>query len=297
MTHPSPPAPSRRLAPFLLAGRFLWTAPTEEPGDAADRAFDEEPWSRAAAWLPAWGLLIGGLYMFVFGISWRVFGEYQGIRWLPVTAVVAVDLALFGYRPLAGAVHLAAHRVAGSAGEKDVPVAAMLTVVLVALSKFALLICLPIGIWLTGPGGDSHGWVHQLERFAWLLPAPIYRPLLLMPLWGRFAMELVLALGRSAPEASGRLRRIASGVSLPVLFSHWLFCAVLTIVFCGGAGEHLARAVMTALGIFVVIYVAGYLMAHRSNGQSEATVGAACLVGEIAFLLFYIAFASAIYWY
>ena len=293
VTHTTHPAPTRRPRPFLLAGRFLWAPSPAEAGELPAPATDEAAWSRAGTWLPLWGLLVGVCYALVFGLCWRVFGEYQGVRWLPAVAVLAVDLALWGFRPLAGAAQLAARHDAGHAP----PVAATLAIVLVALIKFSLLICLPIGIWQSAPGGDSSVMSPVLARLRLLLPAPIYRPLILMPLWGRFAMELTLAVGRTAPEATGRFKRMAAGVSVPAIFGHWVLCATLTVIFCSGSGYHLARAVMMALGVFVVVYLAAFVMARRLNGQSEATAGAACLAGEITFLVLYISHSSAIYWY
>jgi len=292
VTDPCTPVSNRRLRPLLLAGRFLWAPPSEETVGAPPSAADGEAWSRAGAWLPFWGLLIGVLYAVVFGLFWRVFGEYQGIRWMPTVAVLAVDLGLCGYRPLAGAVRLAGRCV----DRYEVSISAQVTLLLVALVKFCLLICLPIGIWQSSPG-DGPTWGQALERFGYLLPAQIYRPFILMPLWGRFAMELVMALGRPAPEAAARFKRMAAGVALPTLLGHWVLCAALTVLFCSGSGYYMARAIMMGLGMFVVVYLAGFVMAWRCNGQSEATAGAACLTGEITFLMFYTALSSAIYWY
>jgi len=291
------------LQPFVLAGRFLFIPPSDEadhvvpserlPEEAALLTAEEAAWIRAGKWLPAWGLLIGVSYAVVFGVCWRIFGQYQGIRWLPAVAVLVVDLGGCGFRLLAGTASLAARWDRG----RPIPVAAVLAIVLIALVKFCLLVSLPIGIWQASAGGHPPAWAHFLDRFRPLPPTPIYRPLILMPLWGRYAMELTLAIGRAAPDGSRRLRRMGDGISVTSVIIHWLLCTVLTALYCSGAGRYLAHAVVMSLGVLVVVYAAGFLMAHRLGGQNEATLGTASLVGELSFLVLYIALSSAIYWY
>ncbi len=255
-------------------------------------------WERAGRWLAVWGLGIGISYAVVFSLTWRLLGEYQGIRWLPVMAVLTLDLGWVGRRLLHGTVSvcdsLSAAAAPGAARLPDATVP--LTVVLVALGKFALLVSLPIGTWQLQP---AMAWElpEGLGRLSFLYPPPIYRPLILMAFWGRWAMGLAASIGRPAPAASGRLRRLAAGGVLPVIFVQWLVGAVVTVVYCSGAGEHLARGMVIAVGVLVTAYLASFLLARRFNGQTESTVGCAGLVTELAFLILYVAAANVIYWY
>jgi cobalamin synthase len=302
LTSPTTDNRPRWWQPFLLAGRFLFFSPVSpayssaRPVGAGDEKIGDEArasWMVAGKWLPGWGLLIGVVYALVFGICWRIFGQYQGIRWLPAVAVLCIDLAGLGYRLLAGTATLAAR----CDRDRPVPVAGVLAVVLVALVKFCLLVSLPRGIWQASAGGHAPGWEPLLDPLKPLAPTPIYRPLLLMPLWGRYAMELALVVGRAAPHTSRRLMHMGEGTSVGRVILHWLVCTVLTASYCSGAGRYLAHTVIMSLGVLLLVYAACFVMAHRLNGQDEATVGAAGLTGELSFLVLYIALANAIYWY
>jgi cobalamin synthase len=90
---------------------------------------------------------------------------------------------------------------------------------------------------------------------------------------------------------------MAGGLSLSAVMLWWLGCSALTMLYCSGAGEHLARGVFIAVAVFLTCYLVCFALARRAGGQTEATVGAAGLVGELAFLMFYLPVARAIYWY
>jgi len=155
---------------------------------------------------------------------------------------------------------------------------------------------LPIGVWQSPPG-DNWGWSGTLSRLGPLYPTAVYRPLILAPLWGRWAISLAAAIGRTAPGTSSRLERMAAGTSLTHIVVTWLCCAVLTTLYCSGTGEHLARGVVLALATLVIAYLASFILALRFGGQTEATTGTVGLVAEMAFLIFYVGASNAIYWY
>jgi cobalamin synthase len=280
---PSRPAP--RPAP-ALAGRFLFLPAV--PGDE-----DEPRWARAARWLPVWGLAIGIAYAVIFRLTWRVFGEYQRIRWVPVMAVLAVDLMVCGYRMLAGAASLTSLK-SEKEGIAPPGLRGLVVVLLIVLGKFSLLAALPIGAWRSPPSGSWGGFLGQL---GWLYPTAIYRPLILAPLWGRWAMSLAVTIGRTAPGESVRLQRMAGGSSLAIVVVGWLACAVLTAIYCSGSGEHVTRGVVLALAAMVIAYLTSFALALRAGGQTEATVGACGLVTEVTFLVCYVGVSNAIYWY
>lgn len=275
--------------PFKLAGEFIFRSSTSEP--------DVRPqWQTAGLWLIVWGVLIGAIYAVIFRLAWRLFGEYQGIRWVPVAVVLALHLGLCGHRMLIGFVRVV-HRQ--GANDLSPPVALSpaggLALVLVAAAEFALLASIPVGTWQNPP--SSWGWQAALAQLGPLYPRPVYRPLILMPMWGCWAMALAASIGRVNPQASGRTRQMAHGTSVILLFGQWLLGAVVTMIYCSGTGEYLARGVVTALGVLLAAYTASFILGRLHNGQTEATIATTGLATQISFLALYVASASAIYWY
>jgi hypothetical protein len=273
-----------------LAGRFLF------PCDDQRRA-DDPNWPAAGRWFVLWGLAIGVVYAVVFRAAWRWFGEYEYIRWLPAVAVLTVDLGFCGYRLLVGAADVASRR--HSCEASNAPLAtppALVAIVLVALAKYAMLVSLPLGR-LEQPstiGWDQSGGAGWL---GFLRPGAIYRPLILMPIWGRWAVTLALSIGRAAPDSSARLQDMARGSRLWVILALWLAVTALTAWYCGRSWVELPYGLALTLGVTTVSYLAAFILARRAGGQSEATVAGAGLVAEIAFLALYLPIARYMYWY
>ena len=287
MANPDPSLKAGHARSISLAAVFLLPVNPQLRG--------EDPgWARAGRWLPLWGLVTGILYVGAFGLTWRYFGEYHGIRWIPAAAVLSVDLGFLGYRLLSGSIRLATGQKDADQRSQPLTLPATLIVALVAILKFALLVSLRRGTWQSAPSGV---WDSIFGHLGFLYPPPIYRPLILMPLWGRWAMSLTLSIGRASPEASPRLKSMASRPSLPSVFGQWLFCAVLTVIYCSGSGEHVARSIIIALNLLMVAYLASFALSRKENGQTEGTVTAVGLVGEVTFLALYASLSSAIYWY
>ena len=285
-TRPSPGS----IPAVLLAARFLF--PLDD-----DRHAEDPNWRTAGRWLVFWGLAIGVTYTLVFRISWRWFGEYQYIRWMPAAAVLLIDLGCCGYRFLTGAARIASRRYTCEADTAPfLNPAGLVAVLLVAIAKYAMLLSLPIGTWQSSLSdvGDHAAWA---SRLGYLYPDVIYRPLVLMPLWGRWGIMLAMSIGRVAPGGSYRLRRMAGGTHLSMILVYWLLAAALTGVYCGGSGGYLARGLAVALGVMLASYLASFALARRAGGQTEATTAVAGLVAELAFLSLYLPVASSIYWY
>ena len=110
-------------------------------------------------------------------------------------------------------------------------------------------------------------------------------------------MSLATSIGRASTVSTPRLQRMAQGASLATILFQWFLGALLTVVYCSGAGEHVARGVVIALGMLLVAYLASFILARRANGQTEATICTTGLVVEVAFLALYVGVSSAIYWY
>jgi len=273
---------------MTLASTFLLPLPVGNDNQ-------DETWRRAPSWLILWGILTGIVYTCTFGLFWAWFGQYQGIRWIPALAVLMLDLGLLGYRLLSGAAELAAS-LPSSNQPLGPTIRAMLVVLFVAMIKYALLLSIPLGIWQITPAG-AWRWETALTTLGFLYPRPIYRPLILMPMWGRWAMSLAMSIGRTAPDVAPYIKKMSEGCSLRIIFAQWLLCATITTVYCAGAGEQVARGILISLSLLVVAYLASFALSRWRNGQSEATINTVGLVVEIAFLALYISISSVIYWY
>lgn len=268
---------------FRLAGRFLL------PG-RDDFAPDSRLWARAALWLPVWGLLIGIAYAGIFRGLWLWLGEYQHIRVAPMALLLAFDVGWLGYRLLAGSAAVVGawtDRPGSAVSTLTLPV--VVFVMLAIIVKFSLLVALPAGA-VTWPAD----W---RQHFRIVYPYVIYRPLILMPLWGRWAVLLASSIGRVSPEGSSRLRALAAGCRLSRIMAFWAGIAGLTIIYCSPSGYHVGWSLLLSLGMLVVAYMAAFALARRFGGQTETTVTATGWAVEIAFLLAYLPIARYIYWY
>jgi cobalamin synthase len=265
----------------LLAGRFLF------PFDQG-RYADESDWRYAGRWLVLWGLLIGAFYAVVFRGAWRWFGEYEKLRLGPVAVILALDLAWCGYRLISSVAVVAAGKD-DRGNDTSNGVAVLVAVVVIVIFKLALLLSLPMGGRVWPADWRNHFWP--------LYPYATYRPLILMPLWGRWAMMLAMSIGRIAPHGSNRLRRMAEGNNLLRIMVYWLIGSGLTVVYCSASSEHIPRGIVIGLAVMVASYLSSYMLARRAGGQTEAAICVSGLVGELTFLVFYLPIARDIYWY
>lgn len=276
-------APDKPLSPFRLAASFLLPViDTSRP--------DDPNWRRAGVWLLVWGILIGAAYMLLFRGAWRLFGEYRHLRLVPVAMLLVLDLGFTGRRLVLSAAELAHRSPNGEApAATQANLQPTLLMLIVILLKFTLLLSLPMG---------ARMWPADWRTYLGpLYPEVVYRPLLLMAFWGRWGLLLTLGIGRIHPSGSNRLRAMADGVSLIQVAGGWLLATSLTMLYLCGSVRHIGWALGAGLGVFVAVYFCGYRLARRYRGQTEMTVLASGLAGEIAFLLIYLPLASSIYWY
>ena len=270
------------ISPFLLAARFLLPI-SSDPND------DDKNWRRAACWFVFWGLLIGLFYAALFGVVWKYYGEQQRIRFMPAVALLAVDFSFLGYRLIQGVACVAGKPRGPASDALTLPV--LMAVVFVALLKVGVLFSLPYGA-QTYPAQWWHGSVLH-----WLYPPVMYRPLILMALWGRWGVVLALRIGRCASGTPKRLRFMAEGYSLRVVIAQWVLLTALTTAYCSAEGRHLPWGLLMSLGVMVGTYLTAFVLSLRQGGQTEASVLASGAVAELVFLLLYLPFASYIYWY
>lgn len=270
---PSPPGDFRRAVNFLLPLRSA----------------DAEPiagGTYTAHWFVPIGLMIGTIYAAVFGGVWFLYGEYFGLRLLPTIILLVVDAGFFGNRLWRGACVTADDLCHNDGVLSRAFRPALLVLVLLIFLKAALILCLPRGQqWSIGD------W----RRFLLLVyPQPIYRPLILMPIWGRWAMLLALSLGRAQADEPPDFLRLMKSAKLRVVLVWLIICMALTAAYCGKGGNVAAGLLISGITL-ALAYLICVILAWRLGGLTRVSVYAVGLVAEMTFLFAYIPFANRIY--
>jgi hypothetical protein len=293
-----------RVHPALLAAGFLF------PIDRL-RQPDSPLWRSAGRWLVPWGFLIGLVYLATFRGAWKWFGEYWGVRWLPAVTVLAIDLGFCGHRLLAGVTELPSRlQTARSERIEALTLGVLVAVLLITIAKYAMLVSLPLGVFTSPP---TPGW--YLPRWIrFLCPDDeIYRPLMLMPIWGRWAIGLAASIGRVSPSEPDRVQQMAAGLTLRTIFSQWAGITLITMAYCAlvidfdrfnnvfivfiPSSRTLAYGLVVSLAVMLGSYLASFLLARLKDGQTESSVLVAGMTAELTFLTVYLHLASLIYRY
>lgn len=240
-----------------------------------------------ARWIIPWGLLVGAAWMTVFRVAWRLFGdpEMTRVRVLPALAVVLLECTLTGYLLIVGL-----SRAAGSAVRHDGPAGATahaergpLILMLAVAAHLALFISLPERIgWY--PAHDD--WRSYLNP---LYPQVTYRPLLLAPLWGRWAMILAAGVGRAAPDADELTRALCRAVRPARVLRTLLVPLAVFAVYMNREGQFF-QGLFASLIVFLSAYLTALLLARRWGGQTRDTIHAAGAMAQMTFLASYRAF-------
>lgn len=243
--------------------------------------------------LPWLGFGLGIVWTVLFASAWRMFGEYDGLRLAPVLAVVVGDCLLSGRFLMAGirAVESIANRDDRQLNLSRTEICAVGVVAAIALVLvlYSLLLSVPTGVewWPTG-------WRWHLRR---LYPRPVFRPLVLMPLWACWSMVLASGIGRAradAAEDSDPAGRIAGKASPRQIFLGFVPAALASAIYCSRGGN-LVIGLAVSLIVFLCVYVAAMAAALRWNGQSAVTILLAGLVGRTAFLLCWLFIGRAVH--
>jgi len=233
---PWPSAGGSRNVPTPSAG-----GPFSERGDARLRAEPAERFGRL--WLGllllslAWGGVSAGLYT----AAWVIFGDYFGVPLMPVAAVVG-GMGLWLYRRSFSAL--------GDTLAEEKSGAALVSAVVTVLLALSLL----------GLRGWKSDYPASLPAvLTWLRPRPLYRPLLLGPLWGAWAMLIgsqVFSRGGSS-FASPAVEALKSGCG-PLKSSIVLAILLAWTTRRGG----LDRQALLAVNLLTQIV---FLMAYLAN--------------------------------
>jgi hypothetical protein len=276
--HKTPEPLDVEVSSFRRAMRFLLPL--------GDDAADASPGGqRAVHWFVPIGLFVGIVYAAIFGGVWSAYGEYFGLRLLPAAVLLVADAAFFGSRLIRGACIMADEMAAPLTTPARGVRPAVLVLVLWLLVKFALLLALPKGqTW--APGDWRRHWM-------FLYPQPVLRPLILMAVWGRWAVLLAMSLGRARPGEPRGLLAMIAGARLGIVLAWLVPCVALTVFFCSAAKNTAAGLLVSGITL-AVTYLLGVVFSWRLGGQTTASAHAAGAVGEMAFLFAYIPFGSRI---
>lgn len=232
------------------------------------------------------GLLIGLMWVGTFRATWRIFGEVGNLRLLPSFAVVVLVATFSGRLMLQAAI-----RLVETPGKSEQPDAerthvgekSLVLVILMLLGLFVLVLSLQElrGWW---PSNDDwRSW------FNWMYPRPIYRPLLLAPLWGQWGMLVALCAGRAAPNTDTLTRTYSRELSAWKLVVHSMLPLFLTSVFLSRGGRFFTGPMIAAILLAATILFST-VVANLRGGQSRTTVLATGLFVQIFFLFLYRAF-------
>lgn len=243
----------------------------------------------AYVWFVPLGLLIGLVWAGLFKSTWRLYGEVASLRVIPPLAIVLVESLITGpflMLGLARTVNLLTSarpwRPPTDAAEPLSPVGT-LALVLSVLSLWVFIASIPPTSGWWPPPGD---WRYPLRH---LYPAPIYRSLVLAPIWGRWAILLAGTVGRTAKYSDDQTVVLCRPLTPGRLLLHTIFPMTITSAYLSRDGNYLT-GIIAGMIVFLAAYVPSVVMARRGGGQTRQSLYAVGLVGQLAFLAAYRAF-------
>lgn len=240
-------------------------------------------------WIIPLGIATGILWATVFRFTWRLYGETANLRIIPAIAIVLLECLITGpflALGLARTVHLLTGKTplrCEHDPEQPLSPLGSLALSLTILSQWALIASIPtINPWYP----MAHDW---RSYFSFMYPAPIYRPLILAPLWGRWAILLAASVGCMGKYADSQAVALSASLRPGRILRHALVPLVLTAIYCS-RDQNLLTGVIIGLLVFASAYSVAVLLAHRGAGQSRQSLYATAQIAQLSLLLFYRAF-------
>ncbi|MFP4106923.1 MAG: hypothetical protein ACLFVU_12645 [Phycisphaerae bacterium] len=248
----------------LAGGYLLLTAGDERLSGQPESRFDR-------AWLGVLllSLVVGLAQVGLWMAAWQYFGEPTGVPIMPALAAAAIPLLWTHRRAMSELIDVLCPRAAGRS-----VVAAFLTAGLV-LAMLNL-------------SADSYMSETALPwSVAWIRPwrEKVYRVLLLMPLWGAWAMMIVVQFGKPKGRCSGAFRRYAKGTGpLTTALLMGLLLAVTITYFNYLPWQQLAIPMVT----IATAIAAGIGLRVRQGRLRRSTILAVNMLTQVVFLLTYL---------
>jgi hypothetical protein len=255
----------------VLAVRWLAHRPAYMLLTAEDEALaNQSPGRFGRAWfgIMLLSLIWGACSTVLWSWTWGLFGDFSGIPLMPVVVVLVVGLMGLYARCLLA--------LAESLVRRD-PRRSMAVSVIVAVWVLMLL----------GLKSWNPDFPHYLPYvWQWTRPRMMFRPLLLAPIWGGWAMLLAVQFCRPTERSEPAVAAFARGCGPLVTTVVLAALLLVTVVYF----NHLpwtqlsisATAIATAA-------VGGVLLCRRWAGLCRTALLATNMLTQIAFVLAYLA--------
>lgn len=276
------PSASTASIPTRLAAAVHFLLPIP-PGN---RAIAEKSAADIIPFLVPIGLIIGLAWVASFRFAWWLFGETASMRVVPSLVVIILECVLTGpflALGLARTAHILTTdnpKIPSADRLQPLSPVGTLALCLAVLTQYVLLLSMQHreGWW---PAPDD--W---RSYFNFLYPRPIFRPLLLAPIWGRWGILLAATLGGTARNADAQTRELNQAMSPSRLFKHSILPVFLTAIYCSRSQNYLT-GVLIGLIVFAATYLVAVAMARRGGGHSRHSLFAAGQIAQLAFLVIY----------
>lgn len=210
--------------------------------------------------------MIGLMLIAVWGVTWGVFRDY-GVLIRPA----AVTAMFFLVLPMQSAMLAVAEAVGGKGPTGRVAV----TIVLTILFTSCFMCLRP----------DMYRSEFELPAFLqWIRPATkIYRVLLMMPIWGVWAMLISLQFARPTERSEPAVQALAKGCGPLVAVGSMLVPLAGNIVYFHylGTGAQVTVPLVTILAAIVV----PSLLAKHTQVVNRGLLLAGCLLTQLVFLI------------
>ncbi len=287
----------RTAAAFFWPVGWLWTEPARpaELDESACQQGELQAWRRAVRWFVPSGLGVGLVWVGIFIVCKKQFWQAEALHVVPALAVAVIDSLFLSHRLWVGLALSAEAAVEPTrlrgASERDADrmgATGTLVLILAVTVTVGCLMSLPAGrLWWPGHG-DPRRYLN------WAYPSPIYRPLLLAPLWGRWAVLLAALVGRASTRAGREMHMLSQAVS-PARVLAWIVLPwFLTAIYCS-RHRNLVTGTIISLIVLAVSYQAAWVWARRGSGQTKDSVLAVGAIAQLTFLIAYLAFTWQIH--
>ncbi|MFQ5411589.1 MAG: hypothetical protein ACE5EC_04805, partial [Phycisphaerae bacterium] len=243
---------------MIAALRFLLPLGTHPIRRRAERVAD------FTFWFIPMGLFIGLIWAGSFRLSWRLYGETGTLRVVPSLTVVLIECLFTGAFLVMGLARTS-HVLAGDSPPRAVfdrtaalsPVG-ILVLCLTVLTQYVLILSIQ----------DARPWWPSPDdwryHFNFMYPRPIFRPLLLAPIWGRWGILLAGAVGRTAHAADAETRAVNRAMRPGRLLLHALVPLALTAIYCSRS-RNIFIGLIIGLIVFAVTFAISVAFVWRSG--------------------------------
>jgi hypothetical protein len=210
----------------------------------------------------------GGLSVLLYSWTWGLFGDYSGIPFMPVAAVLTVGTLLLYRRSVTA--------LAESLSKTGTAVMAITCLILLVQT-----LCL-LGLKSWNPDFPQY----LPPTWQWLRPRTMFRPLLLAPLWGGWAMLAACQFCKPGGTTEPVVAAMARGCGPAVTAMSLAAVLTATILYF----NHLPwmQLSISAMPMAVAI-LGGPLLGWKDGSLSRRVLLANNLLAQIAFLLAYLA--------